>query len=198
VEIPPRWAADCHDPLVTERESTVNFQAIWQRIQRAVKLEPGVYAEIGGDGAATGQAIAVVGVASLISGLSALFTSARFSFLGWIIGAALAATVGLAIGAGILWLVSRLFGATGSFESLFRSLGFAAAPSALGIIPFLGGLVGGIWSLILAIRAVKETQSVSDGAAIAIVLIPAAIVFVIGLVVALIAGLAFLGFAATR
>lgn len=176
----------------------MDLQAIWQRVQRAVKREEGVYAEIGADSAATVQAIVVVGIASLISGLSAIFTSARFSFFGWIIGAALAATVGLAVGAGILWLVSRLFGASGSFESLFRSLGFAAAPSALGIIPFIGGLVGGIWSLILAIRAVKETQSVSDGAAVAIVLIPAAVVFVIGLVVALIAGLAFLGMAATR
>jgi hypothetical protein len=174
----------------------VDFQAIWQRVQRAVKREDGVYAEIGADSAATVQAIVVVGIASLISGLSAIFTSARFSFVGWIVGAAIAATVGLAIGAGILWLISRLFGATGSFESLFRSLGFAAAPSALGIIPFIGGLVGFIWSLILAIRAVKETQSVSDGAAVAIVLIPAAIAIVIGFLLVLIAGLAFLGFAA--
>jgi hypothetical protein len=45
----------------------VDFQAIWQRVQRAVKREDGVYAEIGADSAATVQAIVVVGIASLIS-----------------------------------------------------------------------------------------------------------------------------------
>ena len=68
-------------------------------------------------------------------------------------------------------------------------------PTALGIIPVVGGLVGGIWSIICAIRAVKETQSVSQGAAVAIVLIPVAILFVIGLVLAFAIGLALLGIA---
>lgn len=175
----------------------MDFQALWQRVVRAVRMEHGVYSEIGSDSAATVQAIVVAGAASLISGLSALWPGGeRFRFFGWIVGAAVAATLGLAIGTGILWLISRLFGATGTFESLFRGLGFATAPNALGIIPFIGGIAGLIWSIVLAIRAVKETQSVTDGKAVAIVLIPAAIAFVIGILLVILAGIALLGFAA--
>lgn len=174
----------------------MDVQALWQRVMRAVRMEPGVYSEIGQDQSATIQAIIVAGAASLIAGLSALFPGGeRFRFVGWIVGAVAAATLGLAIGAGILWLVSRLFGATGSYISLFRGLGFATAPNALGIIPIIGTIAGFVWSIILAIRAVKETQSVSDGAAVAIVLIPAAIGLVIGFILVIIAGIALLGFA---
>lgn len=172
----------------------MDLQAVWQRVMRAVRMEQGVFAEIGSDSAATGQAIVVTGGAALVSGLAAIWPGGQdFNVFGWIIGAAVTATVGLAIGVGILFLVSRLFGATGSYESLFRAGGFAFAPTALGIVPFIGGIAGAIWSLILAIRAVKETQGVSDGAAVAIVLIPAAIGFVIALILALIVGFALLG-----
>ena len=173
----------------------MDFNVIWPRIQRAVKLDNGVYEEIGNDDSATVQAMVVVGIVALISGLGAAIGPGNFSFGGWIIGAILSATIGLAIGAGILFIISRLFKAQGGFIQLFRGLGYAYVPTALGIIPVVGGLVGGIWSIICAIRAVKETQSVSQGAAVAIVLIPVAILFVIGLILAFAIGLALLGIA---
>lgn len=175
----------------------MDFNVIWPRIQRAVKLEEGVYEEIGNDDSATVQAMVVVGIAALISGLGTLIGPGRFSIGGWIFGAILSATIGLAIGAGILFVISRLFKAQGGYIQLFRSLGYAYAPTALGIIPVVGGLVGGIWSVILAIRAVKETQSVSQGAAIAIVLIPVAILVILAFL-AFAAVLAMLGFAAAN
>ncbi len=174
----------------------MDFNVIWSRIQRAVKLEEGVYEEVGNDDAATVQAMVVVGIVALIAGLGTAIGPGNFSVGGWIIGAILSATLGLAIGTGILFLVSRLFKAQGGFIQLFRGLGYAYAPSALGIIPVIGGLVGGIWSIICAIRAVKETQSVSQGAAVAIVLIPVAVLFLIGLILAFAVGLALLGIAA--
>lgn len=177
----------------------MNFNAIWARVQRAVKREPGVFGEIGADEKATGEAIAVAVGASLISGLGAAWPGGtRFGFVGWIVGAAIGGVVGLAVGAGILYLISRLFKAQGEFINLFRGLGYATAPQALGIIPFVGGIVGAIWSLLLAIRAVKETQNTTEGTAVAIVLIPVAVGIVLGLLLFLAALAAFFGFAASQ
>lgn len=148
------------------------MNAIVERVKRAVTLSPGVYQEIGNDPQATSQAIIVAAAAALIGGLGALF-GGRFG--GWILSP-IYAVVGLAIGTAILFLLSRMFKAQGTYIQLFRGLGFATAPQALNLIPVIGGIVGGIWSLILAIRAVKETQQVTDGAAVAIVLIPALII----------------------
>lgn len=184
------------DNVECRRREPMDFNVIWSRTQRAVKLEDGVYEEVGNDDSATVQAMVVVGLAALISGLGTLIGPGRFGVGGWIINAILSATLGLAIGTGILFLVSRLFKAQGGYIQLFRGLGYAYAPTALGIIPVIGGLVGGVWSIICAIRAVKETQSVSQGAAAAIVLIPVAILFVIGLLLAVLVGVALLGVAA--
>jgi hypothetical protein len=165
------------------------------RLKRALKLEAGVFQEIGADPAATVQAIIVVVAAALIGGLGALIGPGEFGFGSWIFSG-IFSVVGLAVGAGIIYLVSRLFKAQGDYMSLFRSLGYASAPQALSIIPIVGGIVGAIWSIILAIRAVKETQTVGDGTAVAIVLIPAAIVFVILLILVLAVGMAILGLGA--
>jgi hypothetical protein len=128
-------------------------------------------------------------VAALVGGLGALF-GGRFG--GWILSGVYA-VVGLAIGAGILFLLSRLFKGQGTYISLVRGLGYAYAPQALAVIPFIGAVVGGIWSLILAIRAVKETQRVSDGAAVAIVLIPALVIGFIVFVLVVLLSVAMFG-----
>lgn len=171
------------------------MEPIIGRLRRVLKLEAGVFQEIGADPAATVQAIIVVVVASLIGGLGVLIGPGDFGFGSWLLSG-LFSVVGLAVGAGILYLLSRMFKAQGDYMSLFRSLGYASAPQALSIIPIIGGIVGVIWSIILAIRAVKETQNVGDGTAVAIVLIPAAIVFVIVLILVLAVGMAILGLGA--
>lgn len=175
----------------------MDFNAIWSRVQRAVKLESGVYSEIANDAKATNEAFVISIVATLIGGLGAAFPGGtRFSFGSWLIGGVVGGALGLIIGAGVLWLISRLFKATGGYVEMLRALGYATAPRALGIIPFIGGLVGGIWSLILAVRAVKESQSTTDGAAWAIVLIPVVVFAILGLLVFAATMAAFLGFAA--
>lgn len=167
-------------------------RSVTERVQGAVTLKGDVYREIGADDSATGQAILVALAAALVGGLGALLFGNQ-SFFEWIIGAALAATLGLGIGTGILWLIGRLFGATGTYMSLFRGLAFAYVPSALGIVPVIGSIVGGIWAIVCGIVAVRETQFVSQGKAAAIVLIPVAILFFLGIFLAVIAGLALMG-----
>jgi hypothetical protein len=186
-----RRNSGCHNRKVPQpRGEQVN--PIIERVKRAVTLSPGVYQEIGNDPQGTTQAIIVTGAAALIGGLGTLFGGRFFS---WIL-TPIYAVVGLAIGSGILFLLSRAFQGQGTYIQLFRGLGFATAPQALGLIPILGGIVGGIWSLILAIRAVKETQQVTDGAAMAIVLIPAAIIGVLVFLLLVVLSIALFGAAA--
>lgn len=80
-------------------------------------------------------------------------------------------------------------------ESLLRTQGYAQAPGVLaffGFIPVLGwiaGLIGGIWAIITAVVAIRETLVIGTGRAI-IVGIVAAIAS--GLIVGIL-GLIFVG-----
>ena len=170
------------------------MEPIIGRLKRALKMEGGVFQEIGADPAATTQAIVVAVAAGLIGGLGLIFADS-FSLGGWLLGAILA-PVWLAVITGVAYLVSRLFKTQGDFMSLFRAFGYASAPRALSLVPIVGWLAGGVWSLILAIRAVRETLEVSDGTAAAIVLIPVGLVAVVVLIVILMIGATLLGIGA--
>ncbi|HUO47074.1 MAG TPA: YIP1 family protein [Acidimicrobiia bacterium] len=169
------------------------MDTIIDRLKRALTLQPGVYEEIGNDPQGTTQAIIVTIAASLIGSLGAILDG-RFG--SWLLSGILS-PVFLAVGTGIIFLISRMFKAQGTYISLFRSLGFAIAPQALNVIPIIGGIVGLVWSVVLAIRAVKETQRVTDGAAAAIVLIPAVIVGFFIFLLVVILSVALFGIAAS-
>jgi hypothetical protein len=137
----------------------------------------------------------VVAIAAAIGGLGLAIGPGDFKFGSWLFSIILAPTLGLAIGTGILWLVGKLFSGKAAFMEMFRPLGYAYAPSALAIIPWIGSLVGWAWSMVCAIIAVRESEDVSTGAAAAIVLIPAVIVFILVVILVFIAGMALLGLA---
>jgi len=140
-----------------------------------------VFGEIGADDRATGEAVLVAIGASLIGGLQALWPGdPPFAAGSWIVGAIVGGTLGLAVGVGIVFLIGWLFSGSGTYVGLFRAAGYASAPGALAVVPVVGGIVGGVWSIVLLIRAVKETQEVSDGKAVAIVLIPVAVGIILG------------------
>jgi hypothetical protein len=167
---------------------------LWDRVLRAVKLDPTLYKEVSGDDSKTTEAMLVVAIAAGIGGLGPIISPVDFRVGTWIASIILAPTLGLAIGSGVLWLIGKLFSGRAQFIEMFRPLGYAYAPSALGIVPFIGGLVGGIWSLVCAVIAVRESEEVTTGAAAAIVLIPAAVVFVLALIVAAALVATFVGF----
>jgi len=151
------------------------------RVVRAVKLDPTIYKEVSADETKTSEAMIVVAIAAAIGGLGPIFSSVDFKFGTWIGSILLAPTLGLAIGTGILWLIGKLFSGKAAFMEMFRPLGYAYAPQALGIIPIIGGFVGSIWSIVCGVIAVRESEEVSTGSAVAIVLIPVVIFGVLGL-----------------
>ena len=161
---------------------------IIERLTRVLKLDSTVFREIADDESALGPA---VGVAALASAISAI--TGQGNFVGRVIAGAIGAAIGLFIWTAIIFAMSKAFGGNATYGQLVRPLGFSSAPYALAIIPVLGALVGAIWSLIIQIRAVREVNQVGDGTAIAIVLIPFGILFVLGVILVVVAGIALLG-----
>ncbi len=150
---------------------------------------------------------AVIGLLSSVAGVAQLRAApppetpgfpeltGPLAFAGAIIGGPIAAVVGLAIGTGVLHLVSLMLSGKGRYRGLFCGLAFASVPNLLQI-PFqlagialgpiaqaLGGIINfgiTIWVVSLAVIAVRENnEGFSTGRAVAVVLIPLAVVFVL-------------------
>lgn len=130
-----------------------------QRILGVFRLDPQTFEEVEHDTTATGQAAGVVAVAAVCSAIgnsiwasiSGTATGANFlvalvsAFVGWLIWSALT-----------YWIGTSVFEGKADLGEMLRVIGFAYAPQALAIIPCLGALVGGIWSLIAGFIAIRQ------------------------------------------
>ncbi len=58
-----------------------------------------------------------------------------------------------------------------------RAVCYAAGPAVFSIVPLLGPLVGGVWTLVLEVFGIRAAHRVTTGRAAAIVLLPLAIFF---------------------
>ena len=133
-------------------------RSAWGRVQRVLRLEPGAFAEIGSDPVATSQGLLVFAIATCVGSLllgPLLLLAIPVSF------------VGCAIAAGLLCLAARLFSTqVPEYVQWLRAMWFASVPGALGIVPLIGGLVGGIYTVVLQVVATRDLARISTGAAI--------------------------------
>lgn len=85
-------------------------------------------------------------------------------------------TAALFIGAGLTHLALMILGAGRyGFEATFRSLAYAHGPMVFYVVPFVGGLVGGVWSGVLQVIGVSKLQETEWWRAlIALLLFPCA------------------------
>lgn len=76
----------------------------------------------------------------------------------------LMAIIGSFIGAGILFVIWKLMGSNESFEVAYRCVAYAAAiypvTALLGIIPYLGSVIGVVWGMYLMIVASIEVHQI--------------------------------------
>ncbi len=71
-------------------------------------------------------------------------------------------TIGIFIYSGILHLLLVLVrGANNGFEATFRVVSYSQAAQIVGVIPFLGGWIGGVWQLIVQIIGLREIHETS-------------------------------------
>ena len=78
------------------------------------------------------------------------------------------------------------------FESTFRAISYSLSGDLFGIIPFIGGTIGGIYALVLIIIGVREGHGISTGRAILAVLLPIIVAAGFGILAAILIPL-FLG-----
>jgi hypothetical protein len=149
--------------------------------------------------------LVILGVARAIFGFISAAETAGITHttgpgFGTIVGGFIGVFIGFFIVAGVLYLVAKLFGGTGTFMPYAYALALFFVPLGIisavaGIIPVLGALVAiaaGLYEIYLAILATASVHRLDMGKSTAIVLIPLAILIIISFLLAVIAGLAFL------
>ena len=133
-----------------------------QRLLGALKLQTAVYEEVEADTRATPQALAVVVISSVATGLGL----SRTSSLASLIAGALAALFGWFIWAGLTYLIGTKILPEPQTKSdigeLMRTTGFASAPAIfhllarLPLIGFAASFAVSVWMLVAMVIAVRQ------------------------------------------
>lgn len=151
---------------------------IYDRAQNVSLLHLPTFRAIEIDPNATREAAIVVGVVALATALGnagdeggGFMVGLISAFLGWLILSGMTYFFG-----------TNIFGTPTTrvdAESLLRTLGYAQAPGALalfGLVPVFGWmlvLVGGLWSLVASVVAIRETLRLSTMRAVLIAIVAA-------------------------
>jgi hypothetical protein len=150
-----------------------------QRVTGVLRLQPAAFEEVEADQSATGQAVAIVVIASLAAGLGA----------GLLLGDALAlvretvaALIGWVMWAGVTYLIgARLMPEPGTrtdMGELLRVIGFSYAPNVFAFfafVPIVGVVVRVIvafWLLaatVIAVRQALDYRSTARAAAVVLI-----------------------------
>jgi hypothetical protein len=162
------------------------------RMIGAMQADVKTFSEIEADSTAMGQAVTVIVIAGVASLIGNFF---RSGVVAGVIG-----LVGSLVGYGLFSLVVYLVGTRvmpepatkADFNETFRVVGFAASPGVFGvlaIIPFLGPLISlvvGLWSLVIAVIAVREVLDYSNtGRAIIVCIIAFVVCMIVWMIVLL-------------
>ena len=134
------------------------------RMLGAARLNPATYEDVEADRGSTGQAMAVVLLASVAGGIGSvslggqgarsIVVGAIAALVGWMAWATLTCVIGTR------WLSTAQTRA--DVGELLRTLGFAAAPGLLrifGVVPRLGGALyagASLWMLVATVVAVRQ------------------------------------------
>ncbi|GEM_PF-6740042 len=144
------------------------------------------------DKASFGYGILILALAGVASGISIL------SFW-WAIIAPFVAVICTFIGVGVMHALSLLFGGKGKYRELFHALSHTAVLNWSMAVPFIGvffGIIANIWRLIAAVPIIQAVHKLPRDKAVAVVLIPVAIIMsllFIAIYFVLVFGLIFLG-----
>ena len=158
---------------------------MFARMLRALKLDSSVYEEVEHDQTATGQAMAVVVLTSVIGSLGAFFGPGGLKL---VLTAALGGLVGWVVMAFLSLVLGKLFGGKADMGEVLRALGFASTPRILGIIPIIGGIVGFILGVIAWVQALRASLDLSTGLAIVVAILSVIAYLAVAFALALVFG----------
>lgn len=90
--------------------------------------------------------------------------------------------IGMFLYGGIYHLVLMAFKANKfDFEATARVCAYSSAVDLLQIVPFLGGVIAGIWKLVVLFIGIRECHETTTGTALGVILIPLAACCVCGI-----------------
>jgi hypothetical protein len=155
------------------------------RMIGAMQADVKTFTEIEADPKAMGQAVTVIAIAGVAALIGNIF---RAGIVAGVIG-----LIGALLGYAVFSLFVYLIGTKvmpepatkADFNETFRVVGFAASPgvfNVLAIVPYLGPLISllvGLWSLVIAVVAVREVLDYSNTGRAIIVCLIAAIIYMI-------------------
>ena len=72
----------------------------------------------------------------------------------------------------------------GPYTRTVRVYCFAHSPSLFAVVPFIGGFIGGIWTIVICIIGLREAHRTTTGRAAAVVLLPTILLFIAFMIVA--------------
>jgi hypothetical protein len=137
-----------------------------KNVVSALLLDTAFYTEVAADKSFMGQAASVVVVANLLGGIGASFATESNVLIGAVLGV-VTGLVGWLVWSAVAYLIGvRVFGGDADYPEMLRVIGFAYAPLAIGVVPWLG-FVGAAWALIAAVLAIRESMEFSTKRAIA-------------------------------
>ena len=151
------------------------------RMIRAARLDTSLYEEVEHDSSATSQAMQVVLIVALASGIGSalwkLLTLSPIDAVTGLVGGILVAVLGWLAWALVTYIIgAKIFGGTATYGEMLRTLGFAHSPNVLliftgilGGIPLLGGLLRLallIWVLLAGLIAISQALDVGTGKAV--------------------------------
>jgi hypothetical protein len=165
------------------------------RMIRASRLDVGLYNEVEADLSATTQALTVVVITAVASGIGAALSLALAGrpgpAIGALVGGIVAQLVGWAVWSYVMYFVgTRLFHGTATYGELLRTLGFAYSPGVLLILRFIPGLGGiiafivGIWRIVASFIAIREALDLDTGNTIATVVVGVIAYLIVAAIVA--------------
>jgi hypothetical protein len=153
-----------------------------QRLIGVLRLDRATFAEIDDDRGANVSALLVAITAGAIGSLPPLLAG-EVSVWTWGVSAFSFMTIFVVVGSSLLLVSGRIFGGTATYGGVFRTIGFAMAPQALGAVPVLG-LVGFLWTIATSVVATKESHGLSTGQAIGTLIGPALVLLVLAVAAA--------------
>jgi len=113
--------------------------------------------------------------------------------IGWglvmVVLAPLFVVIGVFLAAAILHLMLMIVGgASSGFEATVRVVCYTQTAQLAGIIPFCGGIITLVWTVILYVTGFSIAHRTTQGKAVIAVLLPVVLCCVLGVVFALVAG----------
>jgi hypothetical protein len=154
---------------------------VLNRVFRALKLDADLYEEVEHDSQYLPEAALIVVATSLLAGFGGWISG---SFVAGFISLVLTGLLGWFVWSGVTLIVgTRIFGGTANYGEMLRVLGYANAPLALAIVPWVGLLVGSLWALVASIVALRQGLDFTLGKAIGTAIVGWIVLFTVRAVV---------------